>query len=154
MESKEPEPETRRASSLDGLDWIPPSMTDEAVELRNNLQQHQDQLLEKKIWSQNAVQEHIDQARAYLKICKIDCLKDLDMLKQVLERLETKYVKAYASVSEVISSDDSDWLTLLALGQKMEVSVITIFPASPPSLLLLVYGCPLPKPLPLPKKQF
>jgi hypothetical protein len=34
--------------------------------------------------------------------------------------LETKYVKAYSSVSEVLSQDDEAWPKLLALGQQLE----------------------------------
>ena len=125
---------TTRSSSLGGLDWTPPSTTNEAVKLQNNLKQHLDQLLEKKRWSENAVQEHIDQARAYLNICKIDSLQDLEMLKQVQEKLETIYVEAYAAVGKVLSKGSSEWPVVLALGQKMEVSDRSKAAPPPPSL--------------------
>ena len=86
--------------------WLPPSTRPEAEAVKKNIQELQDLLATEKTWSQeqkDEVEMHIRTAREYLDTCKAAAVHEIPLLKDIRAKLETKYVKAYAAVSEVIS---------------------------------------------------
>ena len=111
------------ANANNSRTWLPPSTRPQAEAVKKNIQELQDLLATEKTWSQeqkDEVEMHIQTAREYLDTCKAAAVHEIPLLKDIRAKLETKYVKAYAAVSEVISQDDPAWPKLLALGQQME----------------------------------
>ena len=120
--------------------WLPPSTRPQAEALKKNIQELQDLLVTEGSWSQEqkeAVEIHIQAARAYLDACKAAAVQEIPLLKEIRAKLETKYVKAYAAVSEVISQDDPAWPKLLVLGQQMESNKARAFCQSRTKLIAM-----------------
>ena len=120
--------------------WEPPSVRPEAVGLKDFLKKLEDQLYETKSWTpehEKQVEDAIGRARDYLDRVKVEAQKEIRTLKLVREKLEKKYVGAYAAISKVLSDDDSAWPGLLELGQKMVQEEVRSFCQSVNGILLM-----------------
>jgi serine/threonine protein kinase len=112
-----------------GIDWLPPSERDEAIPLKENIQQLQDLLVRTSKWTddqRNSVEQHIKYAKTFLDECKRKTVNDLDTLKHVRLKLETKYVATYKAVSDLLK-DEAAWSDILKLGQLNESENDTTF---------------------------
>ena len=128
--SAHPQKEKHKVNySLPGVKWCPPSMQKEAIALKSNLQLLQDQLASTKSWTveqRKQTQHHLTAAKQYLDTCKNQASHEIDDLKQVRAKLEKRYVKMYAAMTEMIMEDPS-WTAILEIGQKLKNNNIPTF---------------------------
>jgi hypothetical protein len=106
---------------LPGIRWTPPSMQDRAYALKRNLKELQNELATKKLWTVEQRQHtlhHLSEAKIFLDSCKSQATNQKNDLKQVRAKLETRYVKMYSAMQEMIMEDPS-WNSILQVGQKL-----------------------------------
>jgi hypothetical protein len=104
-------------------------MRKEAELLKINLQELQDILIDSTSWNPEQkikAKESIKAAKKYLDTCKEKTVNDIDTLKELCIKLETKYVDTYKAVSTLLS-DDSAWSSILKIGKAAESENLSSF---------------------------
>ena len=74
------------ANAANNSDWLPPSTRPEAEQVKQNIQELQDLLAKNGKWSpeqKEAVDSHIQSARAYLDACKAAAIQEIPRLKEI-----------------------------------------------------------------------
>ena len=97
------------ANAANNSEWLPPSTRPEAEQVKQNIQELQDLLAKNGKWSpeqKEAVDSHIQSARAYLDACKAAAVQEIPRLKEIRTNLETTYVESYAAISKVLIGQD------------------------------------------------